>query len=333
MSHTFLRSAGPHVTILTGDCRAILKTLPEKSVHCCVTSPPYFGLRDYGVDGQLGLERTPDDYVQRLVRVFRRVRRVLREDGTLWVVLGDSYAANRTYQVTDTKWRDVGNTKASVVPDGLKPKDLIGIPWRVAFALQADGWYLRSDIIWHKPNPMPESVTDRPTKAHEYLFLFAKSQRYYYNGDAVKEPLLYGNHRRTVFDNTPPTPPGQSPHTGLRKYRAGNLSRDPADGATGRRPADHRGQNTMWEDDGTGRNRRTVWTVSTKPYRGAHFACFPPALIRPCVLAGCPPSGTVLDPFAGSGTTGQVAKQARRHSILIELNPKYIKLIRARTRG
>jgi DNA modification methylase len=270
--------------ILEGDCRTVLAGLPERSVQTCVTSPPYFGLRDYGTDGQIGLEPTPDEFVAALVAVFREVRRVLRDDGTVWLNLGDSYAANRTYQVPDNKHRDVGNNMGMRVPaasdgierpDGLtpapalapgcKPKDLLGVPWMVAFALRADGWYLRSDIIWSKPNPMPESVTDRPTKAHEYLFLLSKGPRYFYDADAVRE---------TSAQPYEPTPVDERPDWG-KPNRGLDL-----DGNA------FRGINL---GDGTSRNKRSVWTVATAPFAGAHFATFPPKLIEPCILAGSPP--------------------------------------------
>ena len=256
--------------LLIGDCCEQLATLPAECVQTCVTSPPYWGLRDYGHDDQIGLEDTPEEYVEKLVAVFREVRRVLRDDGTLWLNLGDSYngsAPNRSGQHGFSDGRANRDKRYSVGGvDGLKPKDLCGMPWRLAFALQADGWYLRSDIIWAKPNPMPESVTDRPTKAHEYVFLLAKSARYYYDSEAIREPATYGNHRRTVLDNTPPTPPtppGTPHHTGLRS----------APGAE------------------AGRNKRTVWTVASQPYSGAHFATFPPDLIKPCILAGTSEAG------------------------------------------
>lgn len=296
------------VRILNGDCRTVLATLPDQSVHCCVTSPPYFGLRDYGHAGQIGLEAAPDAFVSELVAVFREVRRVLRDDGTLWLNLGDSYAANRGSGASGIGAKQATNVGANLgklsVPDGLKAKDLVGIPWRVAFALQADGWYLRSDIIWHKPNPMPESVTDRPTKSHEYVFLLAKSERYYYDADAIAE-------RDTGRD------PGNVTHKYAQNgiYVAGAQKNLAACG-----PVD-------------ARNRRTVWTVATQPFSGAHFATFPPALIEPCILAGCPEGGTVLDPFGGAGTTGLVADRLQRNALLIELNPQYADMARERIRG
>lgn len=290
-------------SILQGDCLETLKTLPAELVQCCVTSPPYFGLRDYGHDGQVGLETTPEEYVGKMVDVFREVWRVLRGDGTLWLNLGDSYAANRSYQVNSTKGgakhgpgQSVGG-KGSIVPDGLKPKDLIGIPWRVAFALQADGWYLRSDIIWSKPNPMPESVTDRPTKAHEYLFLLTKAERYFYDAEAVKEKSDKG-HNGSSFD------------VGKTMSAREHLA------PVGTQPRTETGY----------RNKRTVWNVSTQPYPGAHFAVFPPKLIEPCILAGSKSGDTILDPFNGSGTTGIVALKNRRNYIGCELNPEYVKL-------
>jgi DNA modification methylase len=291
------------VRILVGDCRARLRELPEQSVQTCVTSPPYFGLRDYGMADQIGLEQTPDAFVAELVAVFREVRRVLRDDGTVWLNLGDSYAANRSYQVTDNKHINVGNDMPMRVPEGLKPKDLIGIPWRVAFALQADGWYLRQDIIWHKPNPMPESVRDRCTKAHEYIFLLSKSERYFYDADAISEPF--------ADDSWIGREPSKSPRE--------NADRN--DG--GRMPTTARDK----------RNRRSVWTVPTKPYSGAHFATFPPDLIEPCIKAGSKAGDTVLDPFGGAGTTGLVADRLGRNAVLCELNPTYAQMASERIAG
>jgi site-specific DNA-methyltransferase (adenine-specific) len=260
--------------IITGDCRDALATLPEQSIHCCITSPPYFGLRDYGIDGQIGLEQTPEAFVAEMVRVFREVRRVLRDDGTFWLNLGDSYSAGGRGGGAEgsIQSNNIGSTTGAVfdawkVP-GFKPKNLLGIPWRVALALQADGWYLRQDIIWHKPNPMPESVTDRCTKAHEYVFLMAKSERYYFDGNSIRQP--------------------------------------------------------------SGANQRSVWKVNTKPFKGAHFATFPTELVLPCVLAGCPAGGTVLDPFNGAGTTGLVALSNGRNYCGIELNPEYVEITKQR---
>jgi DNA modification methylase len=295
------------VQILIGDCLDILPTLPDASVNCCVTSPPYWGLRDYGVDGQLGLEKTPEEYTARMVEVFREVRRVLRDDGTLWLNLGDSYVANGSGQVPQTKSHK-GSGLAGPNRDGatcLEPKNLVGIPWRVAFALQSDGWYLRQDIIWHKPNPMPESVTDRCTKAHEYIFLLSKNARYYYDSWAIADKAQCAGK---ILD-----------YTGAQK----NNDTDPKLQAT--RP---KGRKITVAET---RNRRSVWTVPTKPYSGAHFATYPPELITPCILAGCPKGGTVIDPFGGSGTTGEVCEANGRNSILIELNEKYCGLIKTRT--
>lgn len=294
------------IKIITGDCRDVLKTLDEKSINTCVTSPPYFGLRDYGHDGQIGLEETPQEYVDQLVLVFREVWRVLRDDGTVWLNLGDSYASFRdgkcvpntidenqkTMPTKGAKNRSAKTFAGSVV----KHKDLIGIPWRVAFALQDDGWYLRQDIIWHKPNPMPESVTDRCTKSHEYIFLLSKKPNYYFDHDAIKIPVKqdWGTRDREngKYHNEGT---GLSPHSGLEKsYEFAN--------------------------------KRSVWTVTTKGFEGAHFATFPPDLIEPCILAGCPIEGVVLDPFGGSGTTGLVADRNKRDAILIEINQEYSKM-------
>ena len=278
--------------IYFGDCREIMRRWPEKIVQMCVTSPPYFGLRDYGHEGQIGIEETPEEYVTALVEVFREVRRVMRDDGTLWLNVGDSYAAQRggSHMPAQTVAGGVGGkggkrafrgmggigrvaAHRNARAIGLKHKDLIGIPWRLAFALQADGWYLRQDIIWHKPNPMPESMTDRCTKAHEYLFLLAKSERYYFDAAAIKEKAV-----------------------GDAEYR----------------------------------NRRSVWSVPTKPYKGAHFATFPPMLIEPCILAGSRVGDIVLDPFMGSGTTATVARQHLRGWLGCELNADYGLLQQAR---
>lgn len=290
-----------YVKLYQGDALEILRTLPDASVHCCVTSPPYYGLRDYGNPAQIGLEETPQEYVARLVEVFREVRRVLRTDGTCWVNLGDSYATNRGYQVSPTKWKSLefGASNAQKVPEGYKPKDMLMIPARVAIALQDDGWYLRADIIWHKPNAMPESVTDRPTKAHEYVFLLTKSTRYWYDHEAIKEPSVSDHGSGNGFKRTE------------------------------RLSYNGRGNDQPWEMQDT-RNARTVWTLATQPYHGAHFAVMPKKLAQRCILAGCPEGGTVLDPFAGSGTTGDVARNMDRQAVLIDLNAEYCALIRER---
>ena len=325
--------------ILQGDVRETLRALPEKTVQTCVTSPPYFGLRDYGVDGQIGLEPTPAEYVEQMVQVFREVRRVLRDDGTLWLNLGDTYAANRAYQVPSTKGgpkhsdSQSAGGKGSVVPDGLKPKDLIGIPWRVAFALQADGWYLRQDIIWHKPNPMPESVRDRCTKAHEYVFLLSKSERYYWDAEAMREPAV-ATDIGAMDGGAQRLPNGANANDGRNfrskrdSFKRENSKR--AQAIPGQVVGTHRAQREESGYDTFTRNKRSVWTVATRPYKGAHFATFPPALIEPCILAGAPFDGLVLDPFTGSGTTAAVALQHGRRFIGCELNPDYIKLAEAR---
>ena len=296
-----------HVTVLNGDALEMLRTLPDGSVDCCVTSPPYWGLRDYGEDGQMGLESTPDEYVAGMVAVFAEVRRVLSDDGTLWLNLGDSYASNPASGGASSPLlngpQNATPSRAYTRPAGLKPKDLVGIPWRVAFALQADGWYLRSDIIWSKPNPMPESVRDRPTKAHEYVFLLSKSQRYHYDADAIAEKAEAKPQRRLTNPlHHPKGNPDGSMRNGLPM-----------------------GGGTM-----ESRNKRTVWTIATKPYSEAHFATFPPELPTLCIKAGCPEGGTVLDPFGGAGTTAWVAKELGRKSVTIELNPEYCDLIARR---
>lgn len=314
----------PDFQIINGDALKALQAMPDGSVDCIVTSPPYWGLRDYGVDGQLGLEATPEEYVAKMVEVFREVRRVLRDDGTLWLNIGDSYAANRSYQVPSTKggtkhsYSQAVGGKGSVIPDGLKAKDLIGIPWRLAFALQADGWYLRQDIIWNKPNPMPESVTDRPTKAHEYLFLLSKSERYFYDAEAVKEDAVSSNQHD--FTGQGYSAPGQTPHTGSRAGKSGNKGRKQRPSADTLDIGAQAGS-IPWK--GFKRNRRSVWTIASEPFKDAHFAVMPRALVAPCILAGCPEGGTVLDPFAGSGTVGTVALNHGRRFIGIELNPTY----------
>ena len=274
-------------TIWQGDCREVLRGLEESSVHCVVTSPPYWGLRDYGTDGQLGLEETPAQHVANMVEVFREVRRVLRADGTLWLNYGDTYAATGS---------------------GLKPKDLCGIPWRVAFALQEDGWWLRQDIIWHKPNPMPESCTDRCTKAHEYIFLLAKSPRYYYDAEAVREESV-----------------DPDSHAGIRKQAPQKFVRES--------PEKARTRGGLAKMEGVKyprRNRRSVWSIAVNSYPGAHFATFPRDLVKPCIMAGCPDGGTVLDPFTGSGTVAEVARANGCKFVGAELNPEYIELSKKR---
>ena len=348
------------VEILQGDCRAVLKSLPEKKFNTCITSPPYWGLRDYQTgqwvggdpdcphmrttkigkttktitghkamhdqnnvvgdaiyksvcpkcgatreDLQLGLEETPEEYVNNLVEIFRDVWRVLKDDGTVWLNLGDSYSGSGkgSSKSLNKEHHHLEEKHSKIVPQGLKQKDLVGIPWRVAFALQADGWYLRQDIIWHKPNPMPESVKDRCTKAHEYIFLLSKNKSYYYDNEAIKQEVKqdWGTRDRSEgkYHNEGT---GLNPHSGLEK---------------------------SYEK----KNRRSVWSVSPKPFKEAHFAVYPTELIEPCILAGCPEGGYVLDPFGGSGTTGLVADRHRRNATLIELNPDYMEIAKDRVYG
>lgn len=352
-----------------GDCREVLKTLPAESVNCVVTSPPYFGLRDYGtgqwvggkadcehkpsttpakrglksstlaggkkstghqqrgfkqvclrcgagrVDSQIGLEPTPDDYVAQMVAVFREIHRVLRKDGVVWLNLGDSYAqtGGTGTQGASGQRANRRHTQTRLLNKmpGLKPKDLIGIPWRVALALQADGWYLRQDIIWHKPNPMPESVTDRCTKAHEYIFLLSKSQKYFYNADAIREPHNGVDDKR-------------NDGTGKKNFYSDQAKYNQADPERQRTKIDAVAFHPL------GRNKRSVWSITTKPFADAHFAVFPLELILPCVMAGCPKDGVVLDPFTGSGTTGLAAKKLNRKFIGVELNPTYAAMAQKR---
>lgn len=293
-------------TILTGCCLSVLASLPDQSANCCVTSPPYWGLRDYGQEGQLGLESTPEEYIARMVEVFQEVRRVLRDDGTLWINVGDSYNAAGRSGHGRVGAKQATNRASAAEADhvrpsdpSLKPKDLVGIPWMLAFALRADGWFLRSEIIWHKVNAFPESVADRPTKAHETIFLLSKSLRYYYDHEAIREPAVKGAA-------------GSKFHTG--KTATHQLGRS---------------SDKERLEDGK-RNRRSVWSVPTKPLKEVHFAAYPPALIEPCVLAGSPPGGTILDPFFGAGTTGLVAEKHGRNCIGIELNPAYAEMARDR---
>lgn len=301
--------------ILVGDVRQRLSDIADGSVQCCVTSPPYWGLRDYGHDGQLGLEQTPDDYVDNMVAVFREVHRVLADDGVLWLNLGDSYASFRDGKATPDTTR--GESIGTLVPKGsasnrmassfagsiIKHKDLVGIPWRVAFALQSDGWYLRQDIIWHKPNPMPESVADRCTKSHEYLFMLTKSTRYYFNNKEIREP---------------------SANIGATSIRfGGNKYGDSND------PKHATKSGNEYTDNGF-RNRRSVWTIATQPFRGAHFAVMPEALCEPPILATSRPGDIVLDPFTGSGTVAVVALRHGRNFVGTELNPEYAQIAQDR---
>lgn len=345
------------VRILVGDALAQLRTLPDESVQCCVTSPPYWGLRDYGVAGQLGLEKTPDEYAARMVEVFREVRRVLRKDGTLWLNIGDSYVAapkgpggddkstltpsGARHQRVKTPTTKQASNRGSDVDEphrrafGLRPKNLVGIPWMLAFALRGDGWTLRQDIIWSKPNPMPESVRDRCTKSHEYVFLLAKSASYFYDADAIAEPFAGASLERLRqdiasrkgSDRVPGKTNGPMKAVGLNagrsSYRPGSASNM------------NGGEHVAKSDAGlpvreSGRNKRSVWSITTKGFTEAHFATMPPELAETCILAGAPYGGVVLDPFAGAGTTGLVADRHGRDAILIELNPIYAEIARAR---
>lgn len=342
--------------IWIGDALESMRRMPAESVHCVVTSPPYWGLRDYGCDGQLGLEKTPGDFVQVMVDVFQEVRRVLRPDGTLWLNLGDSYATGprdrtpeqiigKSCRITGKDSLLAGGKQPNKITEQLKAKDLVGIPWRVALALQDDGWYLRQDIIWHKPNPMPESCRDRCTKAHEYLFLLSKSARYHYDQDAIREAVApKGNangFRGGAYcnGNTDNATLGKRTMTGNQKVPGGWDTGKGSHGSfhkNGR--SKHNGHLPGRSDEGrscnnpsqVSRNKRSVWTVATSPYKGSHFATFPPKLIEPCILAGCPKGGTVLDPFGGSGTTAFVANAYGRKAVLCELNPDNVPLIRDR---
>lgn len=337
---------------IIGDTLTVLKTLPDEFVDCVVTSPPYWGLRDYGVEGQIGLEKTPEKYVEKMVDVFRELKRVLKKEGTCWLNLGDSYAGSLKGKgcsnFTEKQSSNAGSfTEPMPIPSGLKPKDLVGIPWRVAFALQADGWYLRQDIIWAKPNPMPESVTDRCTKSHEYVFLLTKSARYYFDNEAIRENNQdsYNGKRGTTLTR-------KKMQSAMRDFS--NREKMDEYSTTGRNKRD------VWsieeerdfvrtvaeELDCYGidkeiietclfnaffTNRRSVWTVTTTPYSEAHFATFPEKLIEPMIKAGSPVGGLVLDPFMGSGTTGRVAIKLNRNWLGIELNLDYGKLIEKRT--
>jgi DNA modification methylase len=304
------------VRILKGDTRDVLRELEDCSVHCCVSSPPYFGLRSYLPDGhpdkakEIGLEQTPAEYVEQMVQVFREVRRVLRDDGTLWINLGDSYSSggNGPGAISSKQSTNRGANLPPKRTPGFGPKQLLGIPWRTAFALQSDGWWLRQDIVWGKQNPLPESVTDRCTKSHEYVFLLAKSERYFFNAAAIAETAAAGR------------PSGNKSHKYVDAYSAEDSEQ-------------HRNKAGLMKVAATAyatRNKRSVWTIATQPFGEAHFATMPPALAETCILAGCPERGTVLDPFGGAGTTGLVADRLNRNAILIELNSEYVELARRR---
>ena len=299
-------------TIINGNSLEVLKSLPDNSIDCCVTSPPYYALRDYGCDGQIGLEETPEKYIESLCDVFSEVRRVLTPEGTLWLNIGDSYNGNKVgnTEVVKNKKVSESNDFHKKLWGGAKPKDLIGIPWMLAFALRSQGWYLRQDIIWHKPNPMPESVTDRCTKSHEYIFLLSKSQKYYFDYESIMEPCA--DQERNNFQSG---------------SRANGINKDRNDNDLGER-------SKTWKpktiDNQKVRNKRSVWEVNTKPCKEAHFATYPFELIKPCILAGCPENGIVLDPFMGSGTTAIVARSLNRNYLGVELNPEYIKIAHKR---
>lgn len=354
------------IHVIGGDCLAVLRLLDAESVHCCVTSPPYFGLRDYGHSGQIGLEQTPEAYVTKLVEVFREVRRVLRSDGTLWLNIADSYAGSwgaqsrggppsgkstlrgnghvgggpKIHALSAVQVPAAPKTSrtGSIRMDGVKPKDLIGIPWMLAFALRADGWYLRQDIIWSKPNPMPESIKDRCTKAHEYVFLLSKSERYYFDHEAIKEPVAASTVARLAQDIENQAGSNRVPGKTNGPMKVVRSKRDSFKRDNSKRaevfPGQSLGTHRLNREESSypldTRNKRSVWNVATRGYKGAHFATFPPALIEPCVLAGCPVGGTVLDPFFGSGTTGAVAKRFGRDAIGIELNADYVALAHER---
>lgn len=334
-------------SIYLGDALTTLQGFPDKSVNCIVTSPPYWMLRDYNVVGQIGMEKTPEEYVSVMVAIFREARRVLRDDGTLWLNIGDSYASsgkNRTEKQATEKSTLKGSldTQASILKQpsklvsDLKPKDLVGIPWMLAFALRADGWYLRSDIIWAKPNCMPESVTDRPTRSHEYIFLLSKSKKYFYDHKAIKEPALYDvNGAGTAARKARQKAGNKSLPTGMNAgiraagFKDATKMNGKHQGKQRGYSRRHSGFNERWDDmtrleQCTGmRNKRDVWFISPAQFPDAHFATFPEALIIDCIKAGCPEGGIVLDPFMGAGTTALVSAKLGRHYVGIELNEKY----------
>lgn len=325
--------------IFNMDCLAGLRQMEDQSVHTCVTSPPYWGLRDYGVDGQHGLEESPELFVSQQVEIFREVRRVIRDDGTLWLNIGDSYAASGRgggggsfqHNAIGTRVSGCNNRRKPVA--GYKVKDLVGVPWMLAFALRADGWYLRDCIIWSKPNPMPESVTDRTTKAHEYIFLLSKSQKYYYDSKSIREPAAESSIKRwqqNISDQAGSARvPGKT--NGMMKA-IGGPKVDKQRGHSRR----HAGFNERWDHMSTaeqmsyGANKRSVWTIPTKPFKEAHFATFPEEIPRTCILAGCPPNGVVLDPYMGAGTTALVARKLQRNYVGFELNPDYVAIAERR---
>lgn len=314
--------------IINADAITGLRQLDDKSINTCITSPPYYGLRDYGVDGQIGLEPTPEDYIQKLVEVFREVKRVLKEDGTLWVNIGDSYWNKRSCNgASKESESSLGKSLKYMLRSGgkehplLKPKDLIGIPWMLAFALRNDGWYLRQDIIWSKPNPMPESVMDRCTKSHEYIFLLSKSRNYYFDSESISESVADSTVRRFKQDINSQEVLSNSMVLNGKINAIGN--RYGGNKYTQNPDQFYRTKSSNAYNFRPNRNKRSVWAVSTARFTEAHFATFPPELIRPCILAGSPKSGVVLDPFLGSGTTCEVAMQEGRECVGIEINPEY----------
>ena len=309
-------------TIINRDALYALRELPEESVHCCVTSPPYYALRDYGLDMQIGREDTPEQYIDRLTEVFRELRRVLRSDGTLWLNIADTYCGtgNKGYHADpkNPKGRNGQQIARNNRVSGCKQKDLIGIPWLLAFALRADGWYLRSDIIWQKENPMPESVKDRCARCYEHIFLFSKSRKYFFDYKAISEPIAPATAERLK-----------------RGMKGGNKYGKPVPGQPQpqsiNRPREH--GEIKDADINPLRNKRDVWKINTVPFKGGHYAAYPPKLVETCLLAGCPEGGIVLDPFMGSGTTGMVAAQMGRHFVGVELNPEYTDLAYKRIGG
>lgn len=325
------------VRIIEGDCRKVLPTLPAESVDCCVTSPPYFQLRDYDHADQIGMEKTPEEFVAALVAVFREVRRVLKPDGTLWLNLGDGYASRPNGNIgkestlegqftAHAEFRRAHAKRSPGLAEGYKHKDLLGIPWMVAFALRADGWWLRQEIIWSKPNAMPESVTDRCTKAHEHVFLLTKAPQYFFDAEAISEEAATDpSSPRNRWDRSTDDVPGQKPQK--RTARSGNTERKPRPG-TPAGDSRHQHGSVPWE--GNRRNRRSVWSIATSRYSGAHYATMAPELAEGCIRAGCPVGGVVLDPFGGAGTTGLVADRLQRDALLIELHPNNVGLSRER---
>lgn len=336
------------IKIHCGDALTVLRQMADESVDCVVTSPPYFGLRDYGIDGQMGLEPTPQDFIRDMVAVFEEVRRVLRSHGTCWVNMGDSYSHGGNGSRDEGRWPKQSRNKGSSgsthakKKTGLKPKDLMGMPWRLAFALQDAGWYLRQDIIWSKPNPMPESVIDRCTKAHEYIFLLSKSPKYHFDAAAIEEEVSPNTHARMSQD--------VEKQIGSERAHAGGKTNGKmkavtkGSGKTVKVTSEKTNAATFGVKNNARyaesvclrvekRNKRSVWTVGTAPFKEAHFATFPPALIEPCIMAGCPKGGLVLDPFFGAGTTGLVADRLQRGCVGIELNPDYIEIARRRIAG